>query len=139
MKITPAKDYKKPLYALGLATAIMAVAVTGCTDPDSKSKSRRHHHRTKHTEVQLAGDTQTIETDIEYGGETEVYTDPTTSEDLQIEGEMTVWTDPNDNDLRIDGGVQICPDYEVDDDFTDDANSLIDPGTGDGTDSTGET
>ena len=45
MKITPTKDYKKPLYALGLATAMMAVAVTGCTDPDSKTKSRRRHHR----------------------------------------------------------------------------------------------
>ena len=128
MKITPAKDYKKPLYAIGLATAILAASVTGCTDPDSKSKSRRHNHRTKHTEVQLAGEAQTVETDIEYGGETEVYTDPTTSEDLQIEGEMTVWTEPTDDDLRIDGGVQICPDYEVDGGFT-----------GDGTDSTGET
>lgn len=30
MKITPAKDYKKPLYAIGIAAAIMTVAVTGC-------------------------------------------------------------------------------------------------------------
>ena len=33
MKITPAKDYKKPLYAIGIAATIMAVAVTGCTKP----------------------------------------------------------------------------------------------------------
>ena len=30
MKITPSKDYKKPLYALGVAAALTALAVTGC-------------------------------------------------------------------------------------------------------------
>ena len=138
MKITPAKDYKKPLYALGLATAIMAVAVTGCTDPDSKSKTRRHSHRTKHTEVQLAGDTQTVETDIEYSGDIDIEVPPTT-DDLQIEGEMTVWTDPTDDNLRLDGGVQICPDYTVEDDLTDDTDSLGGQSLGDETVSTGET
>ncbi|MBR3340746.1 MAG: hypothetical protein IKG30_03910 [Clostridiales bacterium] len=33
MKITPAKDYKKPVYAIGVATILMAMTVTGCTDP----------------------------------------------------------------------------------------------------------
>ena len=33
MNIKPLKNYKKPLYAIGLSTAIMAVALTGCTDP----------------------------------------------------------------------------------------------------------
>ena len=33
MKIKPLKNYKKPLYAIGLTTAIMALALTGCTDP----------------------------------------------------------------------------------------------------------
>ena len=139
MKITPTKDYKKPLYALGLATAMMAVAVTGCTDPDSKTKSRRRHHRTKHTEVQLAGDTQTVEPDIDYAGD-ETIEIPTTTEDLQIEGEMTVWTDPTDDDIRLAGDVQICPDYTVEDDLTDDdTNTLGEQGLGDGTVSTGDT
>ena len=30
MKITQSKDYKKPLYAIGIAAALTAVAVTGC-------------------------------------------------------------------------------------------------------------
>ena len=30
METRPAKAYKKPLYALGLATAIMSVSLTGC-------------------------------------------------------------------------------------------------------------
>ncbi len=123
MKITPTKDYKKPLYALGLATAMMAVAVTGCTDPDSKTKSRRHHHRTKHTEVQLGGDTQTVEPDIDYAGD-EAIEIPTTTED----------------DIRLAGDVQICPDYTVEDDLTDDdTNTLGEQGLGDGTVSTGDT
>ncbi len=123
MKITPTKDYKKPLYALGLATAMMAVAVTGCTDPDSKTKSRRHHHRTKHTEVQLGGDTQTVEPDIDYAGD-EAIEIPTTTED----------------DIRLAGDVQICPDYTVEDDLTDDdTNTLGGQGLGDGTVSTGDT
>ncbi|MBR4948745.1 MAG: hypothetical protein IKZ29_09305 [Clostridiales bacterium] len=123
MKITPTKDYKKPLYALGLATAMMAVAVTGCTDPDSKTKTRRRHHRTKHTEVQLAGDTQTVEPDIDYAGE-ETVEIPSTTED----------------DIRLAGDVQICPDYTVEDDLTDDdTNTLGEQGLGDGTVSTGET
>lgn len=33
MKVKPLKDYKKPLYAIGLSAAIMATALTGCTDP----------------------------------------------------------------------------------------------------------
>ena len=35
MKITHAKDYRKPLYAIGIAATIMAMSVTGCTDPGS--------------------------------------------------------------------------------------------------------
>ena len=30
MKITQSKDYKKPLYAIGIAAALTAIAVTGC-------------------------------------------------------------------------------------------------------------
>jgi hypothetical protein len=34
MKITQSKDYKKPLYALGITAALMAVSVTaGCGGP----------------------------------------------------------------------------------------------------------
>ena len=31
MKISQAKNYRKPLYAIGLSAVIMADAVTGCT------------------------------------------------------------------------------------------------------------
>ena len=85
-----------------------SLAVTGCTDPDSKTKSRRRHHRTKHTEVQLAGDTQTVEPDIDYAGD-EAIEIPTTTED----------------DITLAGDVQICPDYTVEDDLTDDDTNTL--------------
>ena len=34
MKLSQPKNYKKPFYAAGLAAAIMAASLTGCTDPD---------------------------------------------------------------------------------------------------------
>ena len=37
MNITPSGSYKKPLYVLGVATAIMTIVVTGCTDPKTKT------------------------------------------------------------------------------------------------------
>ena len=114
MKITPTKDYKKPLYALGLATAMIAVAVTGCTDPDSKTKSRRHNRNTKHTEVQYEGGLTIADPDVELMGETDVYIPPTT-ENIQFEGEMDIWTDPTDEDFGMDGNVLVGPDYTVED------------------------
>ena len=33
MKIVPSKDYKKPLFAIGLSAVMMASAVTACSDP----------------------------------------------------------------------------------------------------------
>ena len=33
MKITSVKDYKKPLYAIGMSAVIMAVTLTGCHYP----------------------------------------------------------------------------------------------------------
>ena len=58
MKITQAKNYKKPLYAIGLATAIMAAAVSGCTDPGKGPDyaGGMDVRPTETTEVELAGD-----------------------------------------------------------------------------------
>ena len=41
MKIKPSKDYKKPLYAVGLAAAIAtsSLTLTGCTDPAKEEAS----------------------------------------------------------------------------------------------------
>ncbi len=54
MKITVSKDYKKPLYAIGLAAVITAAAVTGCGPVERNGKTKP---TAKPTEVvELAGD-----------------------------------------------------------------------------------
>ena len=63
MKITNIKNYKKPLYAIGLSAVIMAVAVTGCTKPVKD-------------EVQLGGAAEVREDEQE----TEATTEPIISE-----------------------------------------------------------
>ena len=58
MKIKPLKDYKKPLYAIGVGTAIMAVALTGCTDPD---KGKQDNNSATEYEKEESADAATEE------------------------------------------------------------------------------
>ena len=95
MKITQAKDYKKPLYAVGIAAALTALAVTGCGDNPGKP-------------VDYAGDIQVVteyskpDGDIvELAGDTDVYTEPT---DETVETESR-YSDPDDK-VCLDGGVE---------------------------------
>lgn len=93
MKIAHAKDYKKPLYAIGIAATIVAVSVTGCTDDPGK--------------VKYSGDVAiaTTETDhLRLTGEV-ADTDPTEVE-LDGEVEMTEETKPTVNSLITAGIVQ---------------------------------
>ena len=57
MKITPSKDYKKPLYAIGIAAALTAAAVSGCTFPGAELAGETTVGSTPtETEVELDGD-----------------------------------------------------------------------------------
>ena len=100
MKITPAKDYKKPLYAVGLAATVMTMAVTGCTVPATKSKERSKNTADyfymnmlggttlvgkEPEDVALAGDVQVVETDVYYDGETTI-AEPDTETEPRLEG-----------------------------------------------------
>ena len=64
MRISPLKDYKKPLYAIGIAAAIAATALTGCG------------------EVEYAGtaDTKPTESEVELSGDVAMVPEETTSE-----------------------------------------------------------
>ena len=63
MKITQAKNYKKPLYAIGIAAALMAATVSGCSDPGNPIDyaGGMDVRPTETSEVRLAG--ETAETD----------------------------------------------------------------------------
>lgn len=97
MKITHAKNYKMPLYAIGLAATIMATAVSGCTDPGKGPDyaGGMDVRPTETTEVQLEGEveerfTETSETKIK--GETKIRPSITTK--VKLEGGVPI----DDND-----------------------------------------
>ena len=95
MKIEPRHDYKKPLYAVGVAALIGSAAVfgTGCFGPqlagEATVASSGHKYggksKIEQTELQLAGDTQVVETEpMIAGGLDIVETEPV------IEGDMFI-------------------------------------------------
>ena len=97
MKITQAKNYKKPLYAIGLAATIMAASVSGCTDPGKGPDyaGGMDVRPTETTEVQLDGEvaesiTETSETKIE----DETKTRPSMTTKVRLEGGAPI----DDND-----------------------------------------
>ena len=73
MKITPSNEYKRPLYAIGLTTAIMAIALTGCTDPKGGKPG-----------VDYAGDVMIVETD-----NTE-YSKPDADAPIELAGDVEI-------------------------------------------------
>ena len=111
MKITQSKDYKKPLYAIGIAAALTAVAVTGCggskpveyagdiqpmteaTDEEKTCSKETSllYSKPDGDEVVLAG-----ETTIEYAGDVTEYTDET----------EPVNTNQSTDPVTLDGGVE---------------------------------
>ena len=85
MKITKAKNYRKPLYAIGLAAAI-AVAVTACGD-DNVQLAGDVPTATTTEEVQLAGEATPGADDIDY-------TEPTD------------YSKPDGDEVRLAGDVE---------------------------------
>ena len=82
MKILSEKNYKKPLYAIGVTAALLAMSVTGCTDPVKGPA--------------LAGDVpcETTETteEVVLDGDVVVCTPaPTTDDDIvELDGEVAL-------------------------------------------------
>ena len=82
MKITQSRDYKKPLYAIGLTTALVTTAVTGC-GPIGYAGGIQVPTSETTEEVQLAGE-------VDVGPDE---TECTTEERL----------------VELDGGVAVAP------------------------------
>ena len=86
MKITQSKDYKKPLYAIGIAAALTAAAVSGCSFPG----------------VELAGETTTsaapTESEVELDGDVAIEQTEQKRESIVetiTAGIVTITLDPN--------------------------------------------
>ena len=83
MKIDPKHDYKKPLYAAGLATLIGATAVFGTACGPQIAGGMTISETT--TAVQLGGDTYNPEDDyVELAGETTTDTTPFAEDDETV-------------------------------------------------------
>ena len=83
MKIDPKHDYKKPLYAAGLATLIGATAVFGTACGPQIAGGMTISETT--TAVQIGGDTYNPEDDyVELAGETTTDTTPFVDEDEAV-------------------------------------------------------
>lgn len=94
MKITPVKDYKKPVFAIGIAAA-MALSVTACKEPG----------------VQLAGDVATVETTEEVQLDGEVAIEPSDETCDPATDCTSSDTSSTTNDLvHLDGGVSVDDD-----------------------------
>lgn len=91
MKITPVKDYKKPVFAIGIAAA-MALSVTACKDPV----------------VQLDGDVVTVETTEEVQIDGEVAIDQTDAT-CETSGTCdTSGTSSPDETIQLDGVIDVA-------------------------------
>lgn len=100
MKIKPVKNYKKPNYAVKLASVIaVAGALTGCTT------------------TQTAGETTVV---TENGkGESVSYVDTTAATEVQLDGDVVVESEPEsdaDTEVQLDGDVVVEEEPESDTD-----------------------
>lgn len=93
MKIDPKHDYKKPLYAAGIATLIGATALFGTACGPQIAGGMD----IVETEVQLEGEAQTVET-----------------EEVVLMGEMTI--DPNAPDEKNEAVCSVETESDEDDD-----------------------
>ena len=117
MKITPAKNYKKPLYAIGIAAALSmtAMATTGCigyageiqsttAETEATQKDGTVDGKTNKTYCKPDGDDVVLAGDVRLEGEATVETE------VELDGDVIVNTDPVETDVRLDGGVSIDDD-----------------------------
>ncbi|SDX60142.1 hypothetical protein SAMN02910264_00270 [Ruminococcaceae bacterium YAD3003] len=114
MKITPAKNYKKPLYAIGIAAALSmtAMATTGCIgyagglettvqETEETQKDGTVDGKTNKTYCKPDGDDVVLAGDVRLEGEATVETE------VELDGDVIVNTNPVETDVRLDGGVSI--------------------------------
>ncbi|MCR4558081.1 MAG: hypothetical protein K5779_09695 [Saccharofermentans sp.] len=101
MKITPAKDYKKPLYAIGISAAIMAVSVTGCTNLFGSNNGNEP--------VDLAGAADVRTDETEYcKKDADNDPEPVLAGEVELDGEVAI-----DDEVELDGDIDVDVDVDV--------------------------
>lgn len=123
MEIKPQKNYKKPAFAVGLASLMVAAGTSGCTD-GAEGSSGVNTNSNDTTTLSQPGDiaistdsTTTLEYDggLELVGEIEfdgvpVITNPEETEETSLAGAM--YTPSETEILELDGDVVCPPDDE---------------------------
>ncbi len=95
MEIKPQKNYKKPAFAIGLASLTVAAGMTtGCTDD------------TLHTDGKVAIITESKSEPLEYDGGLEVVGE------IEFDGEPVVSIPEETETIALDGDVVCPPDDE---------------------------
>lgn len=107
MEIKPQKNYKKPAFAIGLASLMVAAGTSGCTDGAEGSSGANNSNDT--TTLSQPGDIE-ISTDstttLEYDGGLEV------AGEIEFDGEPVVSMPEETETLALDGDVVCPPDDE---------------------------
>ena len=97
MRITPAKDYKKPLYAIGLTATIMAVSVTGCANLPFGTNNKTDETE----EVVLAGEADIRPDETEYC-KPDADNEPVLAGEVELDGEVAI-----DDEVELDGDIDV--------------------------------
>ena len=108
MKITPAKNYKKPAYAVGVAAlaAIMTMGVTACGPlyaggmETGVTETEATNGKTKSPSKPEGGK------DVELSGEIGII-DPTETEDVMIDGDVAIVDIDESGCIGYEGGETI--------------------------------
>ena len=99
MKITQSKDYKKPLYAIGIAAALVATSVTGCGSIFGDSGDGR-------TTKGGGSGTRTMSSQ---------YSKYNADDPVIEEGEIAIAGEIDEPDVELDGDVALAGEETVDD------------------------
>ena len=115
MKITPAKDYKKPLYAIGLAAALSmtALTATGCIGYAGGLTTTSAETEETEKDGNVGGKTNKLYSkpdadNIGYAGDIRIEGEATVEPDIELDGDVCI--EPSDYDVELDGEVAVEPD-----------------------------
>ena len=116
MKITKATEYKKPLYALGVAAMITAT-MTGCGQSDDVNLAGAttvYEDPDKHLDLEGATTVDDgFDRDVELAGDVAIDVDiePEYDDPIELDGDVAICVD--DDPLQLDGVIEMPVDNDL--------------------------